>query len=830
MLIPGATVILQAPPGAGKTTRVPLALLGELAGKQCIEGRVLLIEPRRLAARAAAARLAHSLGEPIGERVGYSVRNEQRRSSKTRIEAITDGLFLRRLQAQPDLPGVACVIFDEFHERRRDSDVALALLREARELLRPDLRVLLMSATLQLGDLSRQLGGARTLRSDGRAFPVDTLHCPRRHQEPLEQHVFRALETELPYLENQRLSSPHPPVVLVFLPGVKEIERCLRRIKSSNRLKTWETVPLHGLLSLKQQAYALQACNHEWDGRVVLATSIAESSLTLDGVRLVIDAGLSRHTRFDPGTGMEGLETVPASQASADQRRGRAGRQAPGRCVRLWSPAEQQRRPLQDLPEIQRADPQPTLLDLARWGAGLGQELAWLEPPPQALFLEGRQQLQQLGLIDSEGQITKGGHHVAMFGVHPRLGLMMVEARRLGLEQLGCDLAALLSERDLPGARSEGCDLLRRLQFLRQSGRRDGTTGTGAILQQSKQWQRQLAGLTEIPCGTKPQESWDVMAGHLVAKAFPEWLALARDQRPGQFLLRQGRGATLPEHDPLSHAEALAVAQLDLSGRDARIRLAIPMPRSWLESVAESEGQWREDVDWDDRQQKIRAERVLSLGALELKSQPWSKPSADAISAVLLEQLRREGLALLPWSQYSEQLRRRLQLAHQCIGTPWPCRETSFLQNHPELWLKEASLGSRRWGALDEASLIEALWGDVAWSFRRKLDALLPTTIRIPSGRDAALTYEEDGVVLAVKLQEMFGCTDSPQLLNGNLPITLELLSPAGRPLQRTRDLRGFWEGSYHDVRKEMRGRYPKHPWPESPAEAVATRRTKRAQ
>ena len=829
MLIPGATVILQAPPGAGKTTRVPLALLGELAGKQCIEGRVLLIEPRRLAARAAAARLAHSLGEPIGERVGYSVRNEQRRSSKTRIEAITDGLFLRRLQAQPDLPGVACVIFDEFHERRRDSDVALALLREARELLRPDLRVLLMSATLQLGDLSRQLGGARTLRSDGRAFPVDTLHCPRRHQEPLEQHVFRALETELPYLENERLISPHPPVVLVFLPGIKEIERCLRQIRSSNRLKTWETVPLHGLLSLNQQAYALQPCNHEWDGRVVLATSIAESSLTLDGVRLVIDAGLSRHTRFDPGTGMEGLETVPASQASADQRRGRAGRQAPGRCVRLWSPAEQQRRPLQDLPELQRADPQPTLLDLARWGAGLGQELAWLEPPPQALFLEGRQQLQQLGLIDSEGQITKGGHHVAMFGVHPRLGLMMVEARRLGLERLGCDLAALLSERDLPGARSEGCDLLRRLQLLRQSGRGDRKTSSGTSLQQSKQWQQQLAGLTEIPCGTKPRESWDVMAGHLVAKAFPEWLALARDQRPGQFLLRQGRGATLPEHDPLIHAEALAVAQLDLSGRDARIRLAIPMPRSWLESVAESEGQWREDVDWDDRQQKIRAERVLSLGALELKSQPWSNPSADAISAVLLEQLRREGLALLPWSQHSEQLRRRLQLAHQRIGTPWPCRERSFLQNHPELWLREASLGSRRWGALDEASLIEALWGDVAWNFRRKLDALLPTTIRIPSGRDAALTYEEDGVVLAVKLQEMFGCTDSPHLLNGNLPITLELLSPAGRPLQRTRDLRGFWEGSYHDVRKEMRGRYPKHPWPESPAEAVATRRTKKA-
>ena len=299
-------MILQAPPGAGKTTRVPLALIGELADGASMEGKILLIEPRRLAARAAAARLADSLGEPIGGRVGYSVRNEQRRSSKTRIEAITDGLFLRRLQAQPDLPGVTCVIFDEFHERRRDSDVALALLREARDLLRPDLRVLLMSATLQLGDLSRQLDGARTLRSEGRAFPVDTLHCPPRNQESLDLHVLRALETELAYLENERLISTHPPVVLVFLPGLKEIDRCLRRIKGSNRLKHWESVPLHGQLSLNQQSYALQPCNREWDGRVVLATSIAESSLTLDGVRLVIDAGMSRHTRFDPGTGMEG--------------------------------------------------------------------------------------------------------------------------------------------------------------------------------------------------------------------------------------------------------------------------------------------------------------------------------------------------------------------------------------------------------------------------------------------------------------------------------------------------------------------------------------------
>ena len=821
-------MILQAPPGAGKTTRVPLALLGELAGETAIDGKILLIEPRRLAARAAAARLAHCLGEPIGERVGYSVRNEQKRSSKTRLEAITDGLFLRRLQAQPDLPGVACVIFDEFHERRRDSDLALALLREARDLLRPDLTVLLMSATLQLGELSQQFQGARTLCSEGRSFPVDTLHCPRRNQESLEQHVFRALEEELPYLENERLNSNRPPVVLVFLPGLKEIDRCLRRIRGSNRLKAWETVPLHGQLSLNQQAHALQPCSATWDGRVVLATSIAESSLTLDGVRLVIDAGLSRHTRFDPGTGMEGLETVPSSQASADQRRGRAGRQAPGRCIRLWSPAEQQRRPLQDLPELQRADPQPTLLDLARWGAGLGEELPWLEPPPQALFLEGREQLQQLGLIDPGGQITKEGRHVAMFGIHPRLGLLMIEARRWGVEQLGCDLAALLSERNPPGICSEGCDLLRRLQALRQSQRRDEATGSGVILQQSRQWQRELNKLSDIPRGTPPDKAWDLLAGLLVARAFPEWVALSRDQRQGQFLLRQGRGATLPDHDPLSHAEALAVAQLDLSGRDARIRLAIPMPKSWVVSLAETEGQWQEDVEWDDRQQRIRADRILSLGALVLKRQPCPQPSTDAISAVLLERIQSEGVALLPWTHRSEQLRRRLQLAHLRIGTPWPCRDKAFLQANPDLWLKEASVESRSWRELDEAMLIQALWGTIEWDLRRQLDERLPTTIRIPSGRDAQLTYEEEEVVLAVKLQEMFGCIESPHLLNGDLPITLVLLSPAGRPLQRTRDLQGFWSGSYHEVRKEMRGRYPKHPWPESPTDAVATRKTKK--
>ena len=823
------SLILQAPPGAWKTTRVPLALMGELGEGEEIQGGILLIEPRRLAARAAAARLAASIGEPVGQRVGYSVRNDQKRSANTQVEAITDGLFLRRLQSHPDLPGVGCVIFDEFHERRRDSDVSLALLRQARQLLRPDLKVLLMSATLQLNDLERQFAGAETLSSEGRAFPVETRHCQRREREHLERHVQRALEEELHNLDNDRASSGSPPGVLVFLPGVREIERCRQHLKTARLLQHWKLQTLHGQLPLRLQTEALQPCGRDWDGRIILATSIAESSLTLDGIRLVVDAGLSRHSRFDPGSGMEGLVTVPASQASAEQRRGRAGRQAPGRCVRLWSAAEHRRRPAQDLPELQRADPQPTVLNLAQWGAGLGEELEWLEPPPQALFQEGLHQLRQLGLLTAQGQITADGQRVAAFGMHPRLGLMLIQARRWGLEDLACDLAALLSERDLPGARELGADLSLRLHRLHRRDQGQDQDRLKPIQQQSRQWRRQLEEI-DLPSSAAPLNApQDLAIAQLVATAFPEWLGLARPGRIGSFLLLQGRGAALPDTDRLSNAEALAVAQLDLKDRDARIRLAVALSRSALEKMAEAQGEWRNLVIWDDKRQRIRAERVLTLGALELQRHQLPRPAPDLVSDVLLQRLRDQGLDLLPWNDRCEQLRRRLQLAHRHLGELWPDRSLNALQDAPERWIREASLSCSSWQDLDSESLCEALWGELSWPRRRDLDALLPERLRIPSGRDARLTYGEEDVVLAVKLQEMFGCTQGPVLLNGTFPVTLELLSPAGRPLQRTRDLRGFWCGSYKDVRREMRGRYPKHPWPEAPMTAVPTSRTKKS-
>ena len=837
-LVPGATVLLQSPPGAGKTTRVPLALLGEIAGTDPLPGRSLMLEPRRLAARAAATRLAVSIKEPLGERVGYSVRNEQKRSSRTRIEAMTDGLFLRRLQNDPELTGINCVIFDEFHERSRNSELALALVREAQELLRPDLCLLLMSATLDLTNLRSQLPHAQVLTSEGKAFPVETQHLSPRPNEPLEGRVLRAIEQEMTHLLATQDGGHHPSTVLVFLPGVREIERCRQRLSKSGLLNHWEVIALHGRQSLAEQGRALKPCNHERDGRVILATSIAESSLTLDGVRLVIDCGLTRHTQFDPGTGMEGLITVPASQASADQRRGRAGRQQAGRCIRLWSPAEQQRRPAHDIPELQRADPQPTVLDLALWGAGLGETLPWIEPPPRAALQEGRKQLIELGALNSEGRPTDMGWKLARFGAHPRLGLLLLQARALGRPQVGADLAATLNERDLLSQQKHGSDLWARMLLLREhrsSSRmpmdRSAADRLRTVLDQSRRWLQQLGQFDQVkePQGIEAnREATDEqLAAQLVATAFPEWIAVARPGQRGQFLLRQGRGAALQVSDPLDGAEALAIAELDLGDSRAKIRLALPLTHQWVKELADQNGQWKERVLWDEPTKRVRAERVLQLGALELERQPQPQASCEQSRDVLIKQLSKDGLSALPWSKRTEQLRSRLALAHQQRGDPWPLRTLHHLEKHPSTWLKETLMGCRGWDDVKEEQLMEALWGDLSWSHRQQLDQLLPTQIKIPSGRNAALDYQKDDIVLSVKLQEMFGCLEGPAVFNGQLPVTLELLSPAGRPLQRTRDLAGFWKGSYQEVRKEMRGRYPKHPWPEDPAKAVPTAKSK---
>ena len=814
-LQPGSTVLLQAPPGAGKTTRVPLALLGALGpmgDNRIREGRIWMIEPRRLAARAAASRLAETLGESVGERVGFSVRGEQQRSAQTQVEVITDGLFLRRLQADPALNGVAVVLFDEFHERRRDADLAFALLQEARPLLQPELAVMLMSATLDLSDLQNRLPEAAVLESEGRAHPVETVHQLPRRDEALPRQVLRAIETHA-------IELPARSGVLVFLPGLAEIIRCKELLETAGYLRRWRILPLHGQLPLEEQNRALQRCSADHDGTVILASAIAESSVTIDGVRLVIDSGLSRQLRYDPGQGMEGLETVPSSLASADQRRGRAGRQGPGCCVRLWSPAEQQRRPAFSTPELQLADPQPVVLELAAWGAGLGEELPWLEPPPAASLLEGQQQLIALGVLTTDGRLSPSGRLLGQLGTHPRLGVLMLEAHRRGCPELGCDLAALLSERDPLRLRDSGCDLHARLEALKRERR------LAPLRQLSRQLRRQLEALKLDPPDDQPEQD----ASRLILAAFPGWLALQRPGQPGRYRLRQGRGADLVPHDPLTGAEALAVARVDLGSRETRIQLAVAISDATLQSLAAQEGQWQDSAHWDAAAARIRARRRLMLGHLTIREDALPTPDGLQCRDLLLELLAESRrLDWLPWTDALQQLCRRQDLAHRHLGAPWPQRTPEALLATAEHWLGPVLIGCLRWQDLDPTTLENALWTDLEWGHRQQLETLLPRQVPIPSGRCAALRYEEDEVVLAVKLQEMFGCADSPQLLDGRLPVTLELLSPAGRPLQRTCDLAGFWSGSYADVRRDMRGRYPKHPWPEDPRQAIPTARTKR--
>ena len=823
---PGSTLLLQAPPGAGKTTRVPLTLLESLGE----HGHIVMLEPRRLAARHAAARLALALGEPLGGLVGYSVRLESRTSAATRLEVVTAGLFLRRLQSDPELAAVACVIVDEFHERSAEADLALALLRQARQLLRPDLRLLLMSATLDLAPLAARLDGAEVIESLGRSWPVTVQHQVNRQDERLDQQVVRALEAH--WLDQRSAAE----TALIFLPGQRELLASQRAIAATAWGQEPEVVLLHGQLSLEAQMEALAPARHA-AGKIVLATAIAESSLTIPGVRLVIDSGLSRRNRFDPARGLDGLITVPASQASAEQRRGRAGRLGPGRCLRLWSAAEQQRRPAYDTPELLEVDPLPICLQLAAWGAGLGQDLAWIDPPPEAAMAEAQRLLLQLGALRADGRISAHGQAMARLGLHPRLAHMLLLAEDRGWLELGCSLAVLLSERDPLDRREAGCDLLRRLDWLGHD-QRDGRQQQRRQLQRLKsQLQRQVrsgrsaAGQGGTPARRPPLSppSVDTMAALLVSWAYPERVALNRGSGDGRWLMRGGRGALLHSDDPLAGCRALAIAALDDQGQEARVLLAVPLSDGVLAELAQEQGEQAEQAVWDKKARRVRCERLLRLGALVLERQPWPEADEQAVQRALLEGLQQLGLEALPWCERSRELRQRLELAHRLLGAPWPDRSLEHLSATAEHWLAPHLEGRRSAQELEGLNLIEALWGDLDWSRRRELEILLPTTLPVPSGRSLPIRYGPEGAVLAVKLQEMFGCHDTPRLLQGRLPLTLELLSPAGRPAAITQDLGRFWDSGYGEVRRELRGRYPKHPWPEDPRQGIATALTKAA-
>ncbi|NDG74158.1 MAG: ATP-dependent helicase HrpB [Synechococcaceae bacterium WB8_1B_136] len=819
----GATLLLQAPPGAGKTTRVPLALREALeAAEGPDHGTILMLEPRRLAAKAAAERLAAGLGEPVGRRVGFRVRMEACVSAATRIEVITDGLFLRRLQADPALEGVACVIFDEFHERRSEADLALALLRDARAVLAPELRLLVMSATLNLQPLLEQLPEAGLLTSAGRAHPVAVSHQAPREGEALPRQVVRALES---HWLDQRGDAE---TALVFLPGQREIQACLQAIAATSWGSALELCPLHGQLPLAAQSRAIRRASTA-AGKVVLASAIAESSLTIEGVSLVIDSGLSRRSRFNPTTGMDSLVTLPSSLASAEQRAGRAGRLGPGRCLRLWSPAEQQRRPAFDPPELLEVDPAPLVLQLAQWGAGLGEALPWLDAPPRSSLQEGRELLQQLGGVDQRGGLTPHGRAMASLGLHPRLAHLLLRARELGAGGLGCALAALLSERDPLNPQDHGSDLGHRLDWLRRPGR---DPRRQQLLQLQRQLERQLErldappGAPSAPAAAGTPET--VCAALLVAQAYPERVAVAREPGSGRYLTRGGRGAQLHPTDPLRGCGALAIASADGAGSNCRIQLALPLDRGSLEELAAEAGHELELVSWDPQQQRVRCEREWRLGAVVLERRPWPQAPAQAVQAALLEGLEQMGLEALPWTPSSRQLQQRLSLAHRHLGAPWPDRSDRALLADPMGWLGPQLADLRSRTDLQRIDLTEALWNGLEWSQRQQLDALLPQSLAIPSGRQARLDYSVGEPVLAVKLQEMFGAASTPVLLEGRLPVTVQLLSPAGRPAAITRDLAGFWAGAYRQVRSELRGRYPRHPWPEDPASATATALTNR--
>jgi ATP-dependent helicase HrpB len=815
---PGAAV-LQAPPGAGKTTLVPLALLDTawLGG-----GRIVMLEPRRLAARAAARRMADMLDEKVGETVGYRTRLDTRIGPKTRIEVVTEGILLRLIQDDPSLDGIGLVIFDEFHERNLDGDLGLALALETRRHLREELRLLVMSATLDGERVARLIGEAPVITSAGQSFPVDLRYLGRPAPERLDTAIAAAI---------RRALAEEDGSLLVFLPGGAEIRRVDRLVGEFARPPEIIVAPLYGDLPQAAQDEAIRPAP---PGRrkLVLATPLAETSLTIEGIRVVIDSGLARAPRFDPASGMTRLDTVRISQASAEQRRGRAGRLAPGVCFRLWSEAEQAQLRTFAVPEILEADLAPLALELARWGAPDPAGLAWLDPPPAAAFAQASELLRELGALDRDGRIAGHGRQMAQLGLHPRLAHMALIARQRGQGRLAAEIAALLGERDIvkaaPGQRD--ADLRLRIELLRERGEARHLPPGLTLERGAAERVRQAARLLQRQLGLDEDEAPPPSAaGRVLAQAYPDRIAQRRPGALGQFRLSNGRGAELPPTDPLSAEEFLAAAELDGERRVSRIFLAAPVSRAEIEEDFAAAIETSETVAWDSRDQAVLARRQERLFALVLKDEPMAHPPAEHVIAAMLDGIRELGLAALPWSRDAESLRQRVLFLRGLEGAEaWPDLSDAALLAGLEQWLGPFLGGIFRRAQLERLDLAGILRSGLSFEQLRVLERLAPTHVTVPSGSRLPIDYSSETPVLAVRLQEMFGARETPAIADGRVPLLLHLLSPAGRPLQVTRDLGGFWRGSYPAVRSEMRGRYPKHPWPEDPLAAPPTARAKR--
>lgn len=805
------TAILEAPPGAGKTTRVPLALVDEpwLAGR-----RILMLEPRRLAARSACARMADELNESPGQTVGYRVRFEQRVGATTRVEVLTEGILTRRLQDDPELIGVGMVIFDEFHERSLQADLGLALCREIQAALRPDLRLLLMSATLDGGALATALGDPPRIASQGRLHPVSIQYHPTPDRDWLS-HLIRQVIRAL---------GEHPGDLLAFLPGGAEIRRAAgaltEALSGDHRVLT-----LYGDLPLTAQQAAI-CPDPDGHRRIVLATPIAETSLTIQGVRIVVDSGLARLPRFQARLGMTQLETRRISQDAADQRTGRAGRLDSGLCLRLWRPEE--RLAATRTPEIRETDLAPLALELARWGVE-AQQLDWLDPPPEGALQQARDLLTELHALDTQGRISPVGQAMATLPGHPRLAHMLWQARALGLESLGCELAAILEDRDpLRSDPTAGVDLLARLNLLEATP----TVGVdGPSLKRLRrtrdQWQRTVSRLPPVQVQAPWTASREAAVGLLLALAYPDRIAQRRGNDPHGYRLANGRGARLPEHDPLAGRNWLVAAHLDAGDGESRIFLAAAVDPDHLEKALDYRIHTQERVSWEPRLQAVLARRERRLGSLVLEGQDLPQPDPAAVVTALLQGIRQMGLDCLPWTAKLHQWRARVQsLKCWCQEQPWPDLGEPALLSGLEQWLAPHLHGLSRREHLQGLDLGEALRGLLPWPLPRQLDELAPTQLEVPSGSRITLRYQEDGglPVLSVRLQELFGLRESPRVANGRVPVLMEILSPAQRPIQLTRDLTSFWENTYPEVRKELKGRYPKHYWPDDPYQAIATR------
>ena len=787
-------VVLAAPPGAGKTTVVPLALLDQ---PWLGDGKVLVLEPRRLAARAAADRMAATLGQKAGGTVGYRTRLQSRIGPETRIEVITEGVFTRMILDDPALEGVGAVLFDEFHERSLDADLGLALARESQLVLRDDLRLLVMSATLDIAGVSKLLDGAPVIEAEGRMFPVETLYLGRNPAERFEDAVARAVMQAL----GEQTGS-----VLVFLPGQGEIHRTVQRLNERSRDPSVDVVALYGSLDKGEQDRAIEPAP---PGRrkVVLATSVAETSLTIEGVRVVIDGGLSRVPRFEPSSGLTRLATVKVSRSSAEQRRGRAGRVEPGVCYRLWD--EEQTRGLvpHQRPEIQEADLTAFALDLARWGARSVEGLALLNPPPAGALAEARKVLVRLEALDAKGDLTAHGRRLTRIPLPPRLAHMVAVASDQDDALGGAKIAAVLSEPGLGGA---AVDLLDRLKGLE----RDRSPRARDAMKLAERWARAAGG----------GSGGEADAGLLLAEAFPERIARARG-KPGEVLLASGRGAFLDPTEHMAREPWLAVAELGGGDARDRIRLAAALDAATLEVDLAHR------IEVEDRlarepSGKSVIRRICRIGALVLDEKVVGVPDRATMTAALKSEIKAGGLKALDWGEQAASLRARLAFLHG-LDAIWPDVSDEGLFTAREDWLWPLLDGARSLADVGDGKLAEALRGLVPWELQRKLDELAPPRLTTPLG-SASIDYAaEGGPRVEIRVQELFGVKMHPTVGGGRVPLTLGLLSPARRPVQVTKDLPGFWAGSWAAVRSEMRGRYPRHPWPEDPANAEATSRAK---